>query len=58
MALSPIYTTFGNLRVDLTMAVSPGQDLEVAKKVAIEAMLSHPKVLKTPAPEVKCIKGC
>jgi small conductance mechanosensitive channel len=50
------YTTFGNLRVDLTMAVSPGQDLEIAKKVAIEAMLSHPKVLKTPAPEVSVLK--
>lgn len=50
------YTTHGNLRVDLTMAVAPSQNLDHAKKVAIEAMLSHPKVLKTPAPEVSVLK--
>jgi small conductance mechanosensitive channel len=50
------YTTFGNLRVDLTMAVSTGQDLTIAKSVAVEAMLSHPKVLKSPAPEVSVLK--
>ncbi len=50
------YTTFGNLRVDLTMAISPDQDIDLAKKTAITAMLSHPKVLKSPAPEVAMLK--
>lgn len=50
------YTTHGNLRVDLTMAIALNQDIDVARKVATEAMLSHPKVLKTPAPEVSVLK--
>lgn len=50
------YTTYGNLRVDLTMAISAAQDIDQAKQVAIEAMLSHPKVLKQPAPEVSVLK--
>jgi small conductance mechanosensitive channel len=50
------YTTFGNLRVDLTMAVSPTQDLDHVKRIAIEAMKSHPKVLQTPSPEVIVLK--
>lgn len=50
------YTTHGNLRVDLTMAIAPSQDIEVAKKTAIAAMASHPKVLSAPAPEVSVLK--
>ncbi len=50
------YTTFGNLRVDITMAISPDQDIDLAKKTAIDAMLSHPKVLKSPMPEVSMLK--
>ncbi len=50
------YTAHGNLRVDLTMAVDPNTKIEDARKVATEAMLSHPKVLKTPAPEVSVLK--
>lgn len=50
------YSTHGNLRVDITMGVSTTQDLDHAKKIAIHAMLSHPKVLKTPAPEVSVLK--
>lgn len=50
------YTTFGNLRVDLTIAIALDQDIDTARKVATEAMLSHPKVLKTPAPEVNVLK--
>lgn len=50
------YTTHGNLRVDLTMAIAPSQDIEVAKKAAIAAMSSHPKVLSTPSPEVSVLK--
>lgn len=50
------YTTHGNLRVDLTMAIALSQNIDEARKVATEAMLSHPKVLKTPAPEVSVLK--
>jgi small conductance mechanosensitive channel len=50
------YTTHGNLRVDLTMAVALDVNVDKARSVAIEAMLQHPKVLKTPAPEVSVLK--
>ena len=50
------YTTHGNLRVDLIMAVDPSVSIEKARTVATEAMLSHPKVLRTPAPEVNVLK--
>jgi small conductance mechanosensitive channel len=50
------YTTFGNLRVDLTFAISPVQNIDQAKEVAIQAMLSHPNVLSTPKPEVSVLK--
>ncbi len=44
------YTTHGNLRVDIKMAVALDNEIEKVRAVAIEAMLSHPLVLKTPAP--------
>ncbi len=50
------YNTHGNLRVDLQMAIDPNMDINKARAVATEAMLSHPKVLKSPAPEVSVLK--
>lgn len=50
------YTTHGNLRVDLTMAIAPDVNIDDARKVAIEAMKRHPKVLDTPEPEVSVLK--
>lgn len=50
------YTTHGNMRVDITMAVSLGMDIEKVKAIAIGTMLQHPKVLKSPAPEVHVLK--
>lgn len=50
------YTTHGNLRVDLSMGIALNQDIDKARKVAIDAMLSHPKVLKNPSPEVSVLK--
>lgn len=50
------YTTHGNLRVDLSMAVDPGMNLDKVREVATAAMLSHPKVLRSPAPEVSVLK--
>ncbi|UEG48955.1 mechanosensitive ion channel family protein [Ferruginibacter lapsinanis] len=50
------YTTHGNLRVDTTMAIAPDQDIDKAKQVAIQALLSLPEILKTPSPEVNVLK--
>ncbi|MBK9483139.1 MAG: mechanosensitive ion channel family protein [Bacteroidetes bacterium] len=50
------YTTHGSLRVDITMAIAPDMDIEKAKKVAIQTIIAHPKVLQTPAPEVNALK--
>lgn len=45
-------STTGNLRVDLTVGISYGDDIEKAKTVIMETLLKDPKVLKTPAPTV------
>lgn len=50
------YTVHGNLRVDTTMAIAPDQNIEKAKEVAVAALLSFPKTLQTPAPEVNVLK--
>jgi small conductance mechanosensitive channel len=50
------YTTHGNLRVDITMAISPAQDIEKAKTSAINSLLKHPKVFKAPSPNVSVAK--
>lgn len=50
------YTSSGNLRVDTTLAIAPDQDIDKARRIAIDAMLTHPKVLKTPVPEVHVLK--
>jgi len=47
------YTAQDNFRMDLKIAVKDGTDIEFARKVAVEAMLQHPNVLKDPAPMVK-----
>jgi len=50
------YTRHGNLRVDLTMTIAPATNIEGARKSAIAAMQTHPKVLKSPVPEVSVLK--
>ena len=50
------YTNSGFLRVDLSMAIAPDADIDKARRVAIDAMLEHPKVLKNPMPEVSVNK--
>lgn len=50
------FNTHGNLRVDLSMAVALDVSVEKARSIAIEAMLQHPKVLKSPTPEVSVFK--
>lgn len=50
------YSKHGNLRVDITMAVSPGADVEKAKRVAIETMAANEFVLKEPAASINVLK--
>lgn len=50
------YTTNGYLRVDLVMAIAPSTSIDKAREVAIASMLTHPKVLKDPQPEVNVLK--
>ena len=50
------YTAHGNLRVDLKTAIANDADLEKAKLVALDAISSHPKVLKTPAASVHVLE--
>ncbi|MCC6290029.1 MAG: mechanosensitive ion channel family protein [Chitinophagaceae bacterium] len=50
------FNTHGNLRVDISMAIAPEVSIDKARTVAVQAMLSHPKVLKDPAPEVSVMK--
>lgn len=45
-------TTHGNLRVDFSMAIDPAMDIDKVRKIAIDTMLNHPKVLKEPMPSV------
>lgn len=46
------YTEEGKLRVDLTFGIGYDEDIKKAKKVLMEVMLNHTKVLEDPAPSV------
>ncbi|MCZ8229068.1 mechanosensitive ion channel domain-containing protein [Flavobacterium sp.] len=46
------YSTQGQRRADLTIAISYETDIKKAKEIIAEVMRSNPKVLTTPAPEV------
>ena len=50
------YTTSGYLRTDLQIAIALDQDIDKARKIAVDAMLAHPKVLRNPEPEVSVLK--
>lgn len=50
------YTAHGNLRVDLSMSIASIQNIDKAKESAINSLLRHTKVLKTPAPNVSVLK--
>lgn len=50
------YSKHGTLRVDITLAVSPENDIQKVKKVVEEVMLAHNKVLKDPKPTVNIQK--
>lgn len=46
------YSTQGQRRADLTIAISYETDIKKAKEIIAEVMESNPKVLSNPAPEV------
>lgn len=46
------YSTQGQRRADLTIAISYETDIKKAKEIITEVMRNNPKVLTTPAPEV------
>lgn len=47
------YTKQDNLRLDIRAAIKDGSDIDLARKVAVEALLEHPNILSNPAPDVK-----
>jgi small conductance mechanosensitive channel len=50
------YTTNETRRVDLTVGVSYGDDLEKAREVILGVVTGHEKVLKDPAPQVEVVE--
>jgi small conductance mechanosensitive channel len=50
------FTTNGILRVDLTVGVSYGDDLEKAKSTILAVVNAHENVLKDPAPQVEVVE--
>ena len=50
------YSKHGTLRVDITLAVAPDNDIQKVKKVVDEVMTAHSKVLKDPKPTVNVQK--
>lgn len=46
------WSRHGFLRVDVPMSIDAAIEIEKVKQVAIHAMQTHPKILKTPSPEV------
>lgn len=50
------YTTHGNLRVDTVIAIDPSVDIDLAKKIALEALSTVEFVLEIPKPEVNVLK--
>lgn len=47
------FTKQKNLRIDLPVLVHHGVDIDRARELAVAAMLSHPLVLKEPAPDIR-----
>lgn len=47
------YTDEDNLRIDIRTAIKDCTDIDFARKVALEAISSHPDIITDPAPDVK-----
>ncbi|HQV01121.1 MAG TPA: mechanosensitive ion channel, partial [Bacteroidia bacterium] len=50
------YSKHGNMRVDLTLAVTTDANLTHVRKVALDTMAANDKVLKTPEASVNVLK--
>lgn len=50
------YSRHGNLRVDISIAVAPDNDINKVRQVILGVFASDPKVLKDPAPSVNVLK--
>jgi small conductance mechanosensitive channel len=50
------YSKHGTLRVDMTLAVAPDNDIQKVKKVIEDVMTAHNKVLREPKPTVNIQK--
>lgn len=50
------YSRHGNLRVDISMAVAPDNDIEKARRIALQAIEANRFILKDPAPSVNVNK--
>lgn len=50
------YTKYGILRGDVQITISANHDIDLVKKLLIDALLKNEHVLKTPIPEVAAIK--
>lgn len=50
------FNTHGNLRVDLKIGIALDADIDRSREIAIKAMLTHPKVLQSPSPEVNVLE--
>jgi len=50
------YSKHGTLRVDIKMAVAPGNAIEKVREVAMKSMQANDKVLKSPAPSINVFK--
>ena len=53
------HSRHGNLRVDITLGVSPENDVQKVREVALRVMNDFEKVMKDPAPSLNILKmGC
>lgn len=50
------FNEYGNLKVAIEMAIDASEDIDRARRIAIEVMQSFPEVLKDPAPSVAVSK--
>jgi len=50
------FSRHGTLRVDVTMAVAPSNDIQKVKKVVEAEMANDPKILKDPKPSVNVLR--
>lgn len=50
------YTTEGTRRVDLVFGVGYDSDIKKTKEVLMQVLISHPKILKDPAPTVNVME--